>query len=82
MKPYQVMGELLDELQGPKKQGGPIDILCVPPAVGVEDALFRFCPCRPEVPTDAQALHTQPLSWLLAGAEELHHQELGRIKET
>lgn len=60
-KPYQVMGELLDELQGPEEQGGPIDILCVLSAVGTEDTLFSFCPCRPEVPADAQALYTQAL---------------------
>ena len=50
---YQVMGKLLDELQSPKKQGGPMNILCVPSTVGIEEALFSFCPCSPEVPTDA-----------------------------
>lgn len=58
-KPYQVLGELLYELQSPEEQGGPIDILCVLSAMGIEDTLFSFCPCRPEVPADTQALYAQ-----------------------
>lgn len=81
-KPYQVMGELLGKLKGPEEQRGPTHtLLCVLSAVRTGDALFCFCSCRPEVATDAQALHSQALCWLLTGAEELHHQILDRTRE-
>lgn len=62
-KHYQVMGELLNELQGPEEQCGPADtLLRVLSAVSTEDALLlRFCSRRSEVPTDAQALNSQAL---------------------
>ena len=75
------MGELLDELKGPEEQRGPADaLLRALSAVSTDDALLRFCPRGPEVPTDAQALYSQALCRLLAGAEELHHQILEKDK--
>lgn len=77
------MGELLDELKGLEEQCGPADtLLRALSAVSTDDALFGFCSRRPEVPTDAQALYSQALCRLLAGAEELHHQILERTRET
>lgn len=76
------MSKLLDELKGPKEQRGPADILFhVLSAVSTDGILFCFCSQRPEVATDAQALHSQALCRLLTGAEELHHQVLERIRE-
>ena len=79
---YQVMGKLLDELEGPKEQCGPTDtLLHVLSAVSTGGAQFRFCPRRPKVPTDAQALYSQALCRLLTGAQELHHQILERTRK-
>ena len=73
------MGELLNELKGPEQQGGPADaVLRVLYAAGADDVLLCPGSRRPEMPTDAEALHSQALCRLLAGAEELHHQILER----
>lgn len=81
-KHYQVMGELLDELKGPEEQCGTTDtLLHILSALSTDDALFCFCSCRPKVPTDAQALYSQALCWLLTGAQKLHHQILERTRE-
>lgn len=71
------MGELLSELKCPEQQGGPTDaVLSVLPAVGADGGLLRFRAHGPQVPTDAEALHTQALRRVLTRAEELHHQVL------
>lgn len=75
------MGELLNELKCLEEQGGPADaVLPVPPAVGTDDVWLRVRSHRPEVPADAEALHSQALCRLLTGAEELHHQVLERTE--